>query len=245
MRQDSRREKERQVKKALIITVLLLLIVLSSAFCEVSIGFKIHREGTHKWMFESKFTLYDTSKTANDIYANYRTNTATNLNFLESTLDIPTIGLGLWIKGIFQFSLKFSFSRMQMVQSNVTYYGGYDVEIYKPVYFNTNPGKTQYSESCDKLDEFSNNAGRVTVSPVSSSDASIIVDFNDRIYSKQDTPTSKVAPYSGSTFETNDPQYDTLREGWLYPIAFSFSNHSYEMEGTYTATIRVEVISNT
>ena len=244
---DSRRERERQVKKALIITVLLLLIIVPSAFCEVSIGFKLHKEPeSQNYDFKSSFTSYDTNKTANDIYANYKKgNAASNLSFQDSTLEVPTIGYGTWTKSIFFFSLKFSFSRMQMVKNNVTYYGGYDVEIYKPVYFNTNGGKTQYSESCDKLDEFSNNAGRATVSPESSSDATIIIDFNDREYKKQDTPTSKDAPYSGSTFANSDPQFDHYREGWLYPIAFRFSNHSYEMEGTYTATIRVEVISNT
>jgi hypothetical protein len=240
-------ERERQVKKALILTILLLLIFVSSAFCEVSIGFKLHKDsGAQNYDFKSSFTSYDTSKTANDIYKNYpKGNSASELSFSDSTLDAPTIGFGTWTKSLFLFSLKFSFSRMQMVKNNVTYFGGYDVKIYMPVFFNTNPGLTQYSESCDKLDEFPNNAGCVTVSPESSSDATIIINFNDREYKKQDPPTSKVAPYSGSTFASSDPQFDNYREGWLYPIAFRFSNHSYEMEGTYTATIRVEVISNT
>ena len=237
------------MRKAIIATLILLLIFVSSVFCDVSIGFKLHKEknSQNAYDFKSSFTSYDTSKTANDIYANYykKGNAASNLSFLDSTLDVPTLGFGTWTKSLFFFSLKFSFSRMQMVQSGVTYYGGYDVEIYMPVFFNTNPNKVQYSESCDKLDEFPNNAGRVTVSSGSSDGAFIIIDFNNRVYKKQDPPTSKVAPYSGSSFATNDPQYDNLREGWLYPIAFSFSNHSYQMEGTYTATIRVEVISNT
>ena len=236
-----------KMRKAIIATLILLLVFVSSVFCDVSIGFKLHKEqgSQNAYDFQSSFTSYDTNKTANDIYKNYQKKTASNLSFQDSTLEVPTIGYGTWTKSIFFFSLKFSFSRMQMTKNNVTYYGGYDVEIYMPVFFNTNPNKVQYSESCDKLDEFSNNTGCVTVSSDSSNGASIIIDFNEREYKKQDPPTSKVAPYSGSTFASSDPQYDTLREGWLYPIAFRFSNHNYEMEGTYTATIRVEVISNT
>ena len=239
------------MRKAIIATLILLLVFVSSVFCDVTtLNFMFHRDiGGSNVDFKMSFTGYYTGQSADKMYSSYakRSNSTSELSFGDSNLSTPVLGFAVWIKNTFNFSLKFSFSRMQMVKNAVTYYGNYAAKVYQPIFFNTNDDKKTYSESCSNLNESSDdNHGVVTVLATSPDGGSITVNFNDRkCTTTGDNPiTTKTWPYNGSAFNDGDPGYDKGREGWLYPIAFNFML-GYPEKGTYSATIKVEVISNT
>ena len=247
MRLDSRRERERQVKKALILTVLLLLIIVSSAFCDTdaTFGFKVKREYEEQNAFNIRFFFaeignYSEGMMVNTIIPGGNANTATTpanptvLDYGSSSLDVPQLGFVIWTKNIYNFALRFRFSRM--VSTDGTGFGGYTVRIFRPKYFNTNNNKVSYSDTLDNLEPVSD----ISVEYSSENGAMASVDFNNRSYS------GKAGDYySFSTFVYGDSPFDNGREGWLYPMSFNFTGSDFTESGDYTATISVEVISNT
>ncbi len=247
MRQDSRREKERQVKKALIITVLLLLIVLPCAFCDpdATFGFKVRREYEEQSAHNIRFFFveigtYSEGTKVNTIIPGGDASRATTpanptlLDYGTSSLEVPQLGFAIWTKNVYNFTLRFRFSRM--VSTDGTGFGGYTVRIFRPKYFNTNNDKVSYSDTLDNLET----ACTVSVEYDSENGVSALVSINNRSYS------GKAGDYySFATFVHGEDPFDRGREGWLYPMAFNFTGSEYTESGDYTATITVEVISNT
>lgn len=238
------------MKKALSLTVLLLLIIVSSAFCETdaTFGFKFKTEYETQNSFNIRFFFveignYSEGMMVNTIIPGGNANTATTpanptvLDYGSSSLDVPQLGFAIWTKNVYNFALRFRFSRM--VSTDGTGFGGYSVRIFKPKYFNTNNDKVSYSDTLDNLEPVSN----VSVDYSSENGAMASVDFNNRSY-----PGKAGDYYSFATFSkknNNDPQFDNGREGWLYPMSFNFTGSDFTESGDYTATISVEVISNT
>lgn len=249
------------MKKALIAMTLLLLFFMSSVFCDdppapqpepedsFQIGFKVHKttEGQSSWQFRMFFVElgdYESIKTqkanllipggdANNKNVAKTPSVATTIDFSSANLDKPQIALAVWTKNVYNFALRFKFT--MMVNGARTAYGGYSVRIYKPKFFNTNSNKATYSDTLLGLVSACSDINVNSLSGVSGT-----VDFNNRSY-----PGKQESSFSGATFGSSDAQYDNGREGWLYPIAFRFNNYRYQEVGDYTATITVEVISNT
>ena len=241
------------MRKTIIIMSLLLLVYVFPVFCSsenkpnVTMSFKVYKDYDTQaaWNFQIFFSGYEEGVSVNDVIPNvpsssnsytitsYQSFTDINVN---SNLSHPQLGFGLWIKNLFNFSIRFTFSKMKMSGTNYT--GGYDVRIYKPKYFN-NGSRPQYSDTLSDLEELEDWSDV----HVTSDGVSCAVDFHDRKYSYNGTDYPRTMA-SGATFQKEDPQYDNGREGWLYPIAFSFSGYTYEESGNYSATIKVEVISN-
>ena len=231
--------------KRVIITFILFVLIIPYSFCDdvlpgTSIGFKIFKvaEIQSDWKLDVFFAKYndeqDAGQRADLVVANTTMHkySATDMDF-NLDLSTPQLGLCIWTKNIYDFGIKLSFS--MMVNEDKSSYAGYDARIFRPVYYNTNfTGKASLMDYSQTLSNFTELA---TVYVNSRSGVSCSVDFNDRSY-----PGKTIS--SGPTFKGGDPQYDNGREGWFYPISFEFRNYDYTT-GDYTATIVVEVISNT
>ena len=236
------------MKKALIAITLLLLVFMSSVFCDdppaldsVTIGFKVYKysETQDAYDLQLYFTDYSGSN-AHEVVKQASKSQTVISDYTSLRLDAPLLGFAIWTKNVYNFGLRFKFT--MMVNGTKTAYGGYSVRIYKPLFFNTNKS---ISDSLSNLNQFDESKGLSAISVNSRSGVSCLVDFNDRSYTSNNI-TYQPGSDKGATFHQADTSFfDNGREGWLYPIAFSFSGYRYTELGDYTATITVEVISNT
>ena len=241
--------------RKILLAILVLVLFVSTAYAEnggVTLGFLVRKEyeTQQSWNIEVFFTPYEENQRADRVVllTERHAYTESEISFDED-LGTPQLGFAVWTKNFYNLGLRFKFSLMVNTEDNDVV-GGYRVRIYKPKYYNVNndrAAKSTYLTDLETLtgwDDLVVNTNTVD----SKMTVSCLVDFNDRNYTDPENGSFvKTGPFTGPTFKNITGEkgvyFDNGREGWLYPIAFNFSGFDYA-EGDYSATITVEVISN-
>lgn len=229
---DSRREKERQVKKASIITILLLFVLVLPAFCDpspnITFGFRVLKDKTNgNNTPELKLHFYSVdweTESGENVNAGRFALTKSDIHemAMDNSKDLsqPQVIVAFETRYIYSFYFWLRFSPMTSEGSD--FKGKYEATVYEKIFYDT----------------FRDTINNSEMLVLTQSHTAHQIEFDD------EGPVTPVNLRLEFPAMSSRGANATGRERWMYPIAFDFSEYlSSYPAGEYTASITVEVNS--